>query len=172
MAKTTAQGPTQPTLQGPLIVNGTHNWAALTSFINKHAGGNTHNVKIVALNNVAAAPLQPVPFGYNGKPNGVRAQIQNHMLAGPTLFAALNAGAKRTANRRRAHARRYPPISAKRPGHRRWSPLPGVTAASGHPPAPGTSPDRPVTATSQPGPLARSSPLDLMNPSRPALSWP
>ena len=94
MAKTTTQGPTQPTLQGPLIVNGTHNWAALTSFINKHAGGNTHNVKIVALNNVAAAPLQPVPFGYNGKPNGVRAQIQNHMLAGPTLFAALNAGAK------------------------------------------------------------------------------
>tara|TARA_R110001599_G_scaffold316284_1_gene525384 strand:+ start:162 stop:572 length:411 start_codon:yes stop_codon:yes gene_type:complete len=102
MAKTTPQGPTQPTLNGPLIVNGTHNWAALTSFINKHAGGNTHNVKIVALSNVAAAPLQPVPFGYNGKPNGVRAQIQNHMLSGPTLFAALNKGAKHKGGQSKA----------------------------------------------------------------------
>ena len=106
MAKTTQntapQGPTQPTLQGPLIVNGTHDWAALTSFINKHAGGNTHNISIVPLGNVAAAPLQAVPFGYNGKAGGVRATIQNHMLSGPTLFAALNAGAKHKGGQSKA----------------------------------------------------------------------
>tara|TARA_R110002073_G_scaffold243646_1_gene405812 strand:- start:56 stop:478 length:423 start_codon:yes stop_codon:yes gene_type:complete len=102
-AQTTApQGPTQPTLQGPLIVNGTHNWAALTAFINKHAGGNTHNISIVPLGNVAAAPLQAVPFGYNGKAGGVRATIQNHMLSGPTLFAALNAGAKHKGGQSKA----------------------------------------------------------------------
>ena len=106
MAKTTQntapQGPTQPTLQGPLIVNGTHDWAALTSFINKHAGGNTHNISIVPLGNVAAAPLQAVPFGYNGKAGGVRATIQNHMVSGPTLFAALNAGAKHKGGQSKA----------------------------------------------------------------------
>ena len=102
-AQTTApQGPTQPTLQGPLIVNGTHNWAALTAFINKHAGGNTHNISIVPLGNVAAAPRQAVPFGYNGKAGGVRATIQNHMLSGPTLFAALNAGAKHKGGQSKA----------------------------------------------------------------------
>ena len=106
MAKTTQntapQGPTQPTLQGPIIVNGTHDWSALTAFINKHAGGNTHNISIVPLGNVAAAPLQAVPFGYNGKAGGVRATIQNHMLAGPTLFAALNAGAKHKGGQSKA----------------------------------------------------------------------
>ena len=102
-AQTTApQGPTQPTLQGPLIVNGTHDWSALTAFINKHAGGNTHNISIVPLGNVAAAPLQAVPFGYNGKAGGVRATIQNHMLSGPTLFAALNAGAKHKGGQSKA----------------------------------------------------------------------
>ena len=99
---TAPQGPTQPTLQGPLIVNGTHDWAALTAFINKHAGGNTHNISIVPLGNVAAAPLQAVPFGYNGKAGGVRATIQNHMLSGPTLFAALNAGAKHKGGQSKA----------------------------------------------------------------------
>ena len=106
MAKTTQntapQGPTQPTLQGPIIVNGTHDWSALTAFINKHAGGNTHNISIVPLGNVAAAPLQAVPFGYNGKAGGVRATIQNHMLSGPTLFAALNAGAKHKGGQSKA----------------------------------------------------------------------
>tara|TARA_R110000822_G_C15069587_1_gene468414 strand:+ start:253 stop:666 length:414 start_codon:yes stop_codon:yes gene_type:complete len=102
MSNTKTQGPSQPTLNGPLIVNGTHDFAALTAFVNKYAGGNTHNVQIVALSNVAAQPLQPVPFGYNGKPNGVRAQIQNHMLSQPTLFAALNAGAKHKGGQSKA----------------------------------------------------------------------
>ena len=52
------------------------------AWVNQHAAGNLHNVHIVPLANVQAGTAKPVPFGYNGKPTGTRAVIQNAMLQG------------------------------------------------------------------------------------------
>ena len=65
---------------------------SLRAWVNTNAGGNWANVQIVAQPNVvadyAAAGLKgPVPFGYNGNPNGTRAVLQNHVLASQTVAA-------------------------------------------------------------------------------------
>jgi hypothetical protein len=63
--------------------NGTEvSYADIWSFVQKHAGGNLHNVQIVPLANVQLDSESPVPFGYNGKRGGVRETIQNWMLNG------------------------------------------------------------------------------------------
>ena len=66
-------------------------------FVQEHAGGNEANVQIVPLDNVDLASAQPVPFGYGGKPGGVRQQIQDWMLLGvdgdKSLKAVLNKAA-------------------------------------------------------------------------------
>jgi hypothetical protein len=63
--------------------NGTEiSYADIWNFVQKHAGGNLHNVQIVPLGNVQLDSESPVPFGYNGKRGGVRETIQNWMLNG------------------------------------------------------------------------------------------
>jgi hypothetical protein len=57
-------------------------YADIWNFVQKHAGGNLHNVQIVPLANVQLDSESPVPFGYNGKRGGVRETIQNWMLNG------------------------------------------------------------------------------------------
>ena len=58
-------------------------YASLWAFINNNCGGSMANAQIVCLPNVKTnQPNNPVPFGYGGKPNGVRAIIQNAMLHG------------------------------------------------------------------------------------------
>jgi hypothetical protein len=54
----------------------------IAAFVTKQAGGNYHNVFIVPLDNVQIGNAVPVPFGYAGKPGGVRATIQDSMLYG------------------------------------------------------------------------------------------
>ena len=70
-------------------------YAAMWAFVNKHAGGNLHNVIVQPLPNVQLTSVQPVPFGFGGKTGGVRHQIQNWLLNGvngnASLFAILNA---------------------------------------------------------------------------------
>ena len=51
-------------------------------FVNTHAQGQLANVQVVPLTNVKTGNAIPVPFGYNGKVNGVRATIQNWLLFG------------------------------------------------------------------------------------------
>ena len=51
-------------------------------FVQEHAGGNEANVYIVPLDNVDFTSNEPVPFGYGGKKDGVRAKIQNMILKG------------------------------------------------------------------------------------------
>ena len=51
-------------------------------FVQENAGGNEANVKIVPLSSVDLKSKTPLPFGYNGKPGGVRETIQNWMLHG------------------------------------------------------------------------------------------
>ena len=66
-------------------------------FVQENAGGNEANVKIVPLDNVQLDSDQPVPFGYGGRPGGVRQQIQDWMLKGVdgdlSLKAVLNKAA-------------------------------------------------------------------------------
>ena len=72
-------------------------YAQLWAWVNEQAGGNLHNVAVVALPNVEADSAAPVPFGYNGKTGGVRATIQNWLLQGVdgnTSLAAILAAAK------------------------------------------------------------------------------
>ena len=57
-------------------------YAEIWSFIQEHAGGNEANVKIVPLDNVDTESAVPVPFGYGGRPGGVRQKIQDWMLKG------------------------------------------------------------------------------------------
>ena len=88
----TAAATTVATLQntGTAITN-----AQLWAFVNTHAAGNPHNVQVVALPNVQLNNAQPVPFGFTGKPTGVRTTIQNWVLSGVngnnSLAAILNA---------------------------------------------------------------------------------
>ena len=67
------------------------------AFIQEHAGGNEANVKIVPLDNVDTESAVPVPFGYGGRPGGVRQKIQDWMLKGvdgdTSLKASLNKAA-------------------------------------------------------------------------------
>ena len=88
----TAAATTVATLQntGTAITN-----AQLWAFVNTHAAGNPHNVQVVPLPNVQLNNAQPVPFGFTGKPTGVRTTIQNWVLSGVngnnSLAAILNA---------------------------------------------------------------------------------
>jgi|TARA_R110002096_G_scaffold101969_1_gene225477 hypothetical protein len=72
-------------------------YAEIWSFIQEHAGGNEANVKIVPLDNVDTESAVPVPFGYGGRPGGVRQKIQDWMLKGvdgdTSLKASLNKAA-------------------------------------------------------------------------------
>lgn len=67
------------------------------AFVQKHAGGNEANVRIVPLENVDTESATPVPFGYGGRPGGVRQTIQDWMLKGvdgdTSLKAVLNKAA-------------------------------------------------------------------------------
>lgn len=65
---------------------------SLRAWVNANAGGNWANVKIVKQASVQAnwqtqGLKGPVPFGYNGKPNGTRALLQNHLLTVATVGA-------------------------------------------------------------------------------------
>lgn len=68
----------------------------LWQFIN--ANGGPGNVYVVPLANVATAQgVNPVPFGYNGQPNGVRKTIQTWLLngvQGVRTYAAIMGAAK------------------------------------------------------------------------------
>ena len=70
-------------------------YADIWAFVQAEAGGNVHNVQVVALENVKLDSDQPVPFGYTGKVGGTRAIIQDWLLKGyegnRSLFAILNA---------------------------------------------------------------------------------
>ena len=57
-------------------------YKCIWAFVNTHAKGQLANVQVVPLPNVKKGNAMPVPFGYNGKPNGVRATIQNWLLFG------------------------------------------------------------------------------------------
>ena len=57
-------------------------YACIWQFVNTHAQGQLANVQVVPLSNVKTGDAVPVPFGYNGKTNGVRATIQNWLLFG------------------------------------------------------------------------------------------
>ena len=57
-------------------------YACIWQFVNTHAQGQLANVQVVPLPNVKTGNALPVPFGYNGKTNGVRATIQNWLLFG------------------------------------------------------------------------------------------
>ena len=57
-------------------------YACIWQFVNTHAQGQLANVQVVPLPNVKKGNAVPVPFGYNGKTNGVRATIQNWLLFG------------------------------------------------------------------------------------------
>ena len=57
-------------------------YACIWQYVNTHAQGQLANVQVVPLTNVKTGNAIPVPFGYNGKVNGVRATIQNWLLFG------------------------------------------------------------------------------------------
>ena len=65
---------------------------SLRAWVNANAGGNWANVKIVKQATVQASWQTqglkgPVPFGYNGNPNGTRALLQNNILSAPNMGA-------------------------------------------------------------------------------------
>jgi hypothetical protein len=62
-------------------------YSEIHAFVNQHAGGNMGNVYIEALDNVDLKNPEPVPFGYGGKGEGVRATIQNWALHGVPVGA-------------------------------------------------------------------------------------
>ena len=81
---TKPQVPTKAVVKSvELLVNGKElSYLDITTFIKTHAGGNEANVHIVPLPNVDLKGDKPVPFGYGGKPDGVRRTIQDWMLKG------------------------------------------------------------------------------------------
>ena len=83
LAKKT-QAPTKAVVKSvELCVNGHElSYNDITTFIKTEAGGNEANVHIVPLPNVDLKGDKPVPFGYGGKPDGVRRTIQDWMLKG------------------------------------------------------------------------------------------
>jgi hypothetical protein len=98
MTKTNkAKGNASTTQKSAVLQNtGTElSYADIWAFVQAEAGGNVHNVQVVALENVKLDSDQPVPFGYTGKVGGTRAIIQDWLLKGyegnRSLFAILNA---------------------------------------------------------------------------------
>ena len=81
-------------------------YAEIWSFIQEHAGGNEANVKIVPLDNVDADSAVPVPFGYGGRPGGVRQKIQDWMLKGVDGDTSLKASLTKAAPL--GHSRKKP----------------------------------------------------------------
>lgn len=86
MSKLAQLSPTQakPTVKvAELIVKEDElSYEQIFQFVKQHAGGNEGNVNIVPLPNVDLDNKKPVPFGYGGKKDGVRAKIQNMILKG------------------------------------------------------------------------------------------
>ena len=80
-----------------LVTDAEISYDQIWQFVQEHAGGNEANVHIVPLDNVDKDSVQPVPFGYGGRPGGVRQTIQDWMLFGvdgdTSLKAALNKAA-------------------------------------------------------------------------------
>jgi len=76
------------------------------AFIQEHAGGNEANVKIVPLDNVDTESAVPVPFGYGGRPGGVRQKIQDWMLKGVDGDTSLKASLTKAAPL--GHSRKKP----------------------------------------------------------------
>lgn len=64
------------------LTEGTLDYSDIWAFVQKHAGGQEGNVRIVPLENVDLTSAEPVPFGYGGKSGGVRQRIQDWMLFG------------------------------------------------------------------------------------------
>ena len=63
--------------------------AMLNAWVNQHAGGQWANVQFVPNTNANVANkytvqggAKPLPFGYGGKPTGIRAVYQNYYLYG------------------------------------------------------------------------------------------
>jgi|TARA_R110000796_G_scaffold68804_1_gene157373 hypothetical protein len=81
-------------------------YAEIWSFIQEHAGGNEANVKIVPLDNVDTESAVPVPFGYGGRPGGVRQKIQDWMLKGVDGDTSLKASLTKAAPL--GHSRKKP----------------------------------------------------------------
>tara|TARA_R110000751_G_scaffold21568_1_gene61807 strand:+ start:213 stop:647 length:435 start_codon:yes stop_codon:yes gene_type:complete len=86
--KKSAPKPSTKTKSVELLVSDKEiTYQEIHAFVNKYAGGNMGNVQIVALDNVDLKNPEPVPFGYGGKGEGVRATIQNWALHGVPLGA-------------------------------------------------------------------------------------
>ncbi len=64
------------------LTDGILDYSDIWAFVQKHAGGQEGNVRIVPLENVDLTSAEPVPFGYGGKVGGVRQRIQDWMLKG------------------------------------------------------------------------------------------
>src|SRR5687767_7015354 len=67
-------------------------FAAIVAWVNANGGPN--NVYVQPLSNVAQGTANPVPFGYNGKPGGVRQLCQGWLLngyMGNRSYAAIHA---------------------------------------------------------------------------------
>lgn len=87
---TTTKTKTKPELTGETLLalkTGAYpdpdkQYRAITQWINTVAGGQPNNIKIVPLNNVDKKAAQPVPFGFIGKPTGLRARIITTMIKG------------------------------------------------------------------------------------------
>ena len=82
--------------------------AGIWQFVNTHAQGQLANVPVVPLPNVKTGNAIPVPFGYNGKPNGVRATIQNWFLFGVKGAKQNNAGVAQAHAKKLGHSTKRP----------------------------------------------------------------
>lgn len=81
------------TVKKPVVLKNTGtqlSYKCITNFINNSANGNLNNIMVAPLANVKLGSVAPVPFGYTGKPNGVRAIIQNAMLYGVPANCNIN----------------------------------------------------------------------------------
>ena len=83
-------------------------YACIWQFVNTHAQGQLANVQVVPLPNVKKGNAVPVPFGYNGKTNGVRATIQNWFLFGVKGAKQNNAGVAQAHAKKLGHSTKRP----------------------------------------------------------------
>ena len=83
-------------------------YACIWQFVNTHAQGQLANVQVVPLPNVKKGNAVPVPFGYNGKTNGVRATIQNWLLFGVKGAKQNNAGVAQAHAKKLGHSTKRP----------------------------------------------------------------
>ena len=83
-------------------------YACIWQFVNTHAQGQLANVQVVPLPNVKKGNAVPVPFGYNGKTNGVRATIQNWFLFGVKGAKQNNAGVAQAHAKKLGHSPKRP----------------------------------------------------------------